>query len=367
MNEIVQHQPNTLAEKMNWSTTMAGASLLPRQYRDNPGNLLFAVEYADALGINRMAAITSIHVIDGKPSASADLIANLVRKAGHKLRVSGDEVHAVAQIIRADDPDFTYEARWDLNKARQAGLLGKGVWKSYPGAMLRARAITEVARMGASEALFGVIYTPEELDQDVDPHGAPVQASQVAPPPRTGTDRLRQVIGSAPQAPAAPPAASDATDEQPPAPPVADTANGITPAQLKKMGAAMREANLTGRTEALAFVARVIGREVTSRNDLTKREAGAVIDALETGLSTVDDEVVEGEVVDETSMPSPVEEGDPDAIWAEILDAGSSFGWDANETANRFRQEMNIIPDEASAAELATFLGRITTGEAGAA
>jgi hypothetical protein len=57
-----------------------------------------------------MVAVTSIHVIEGKPTASAQLIGGLVRRAGHKLRVTFDRktMTATAQIIRADDPAHTW-------------------------------------------------------------------------------------------------------------------------------------------------------------------------------------------------------------------------------------------------------------------
>ncbi|MBM4686458.1 hypothetical protein GS532_22595 [Rhodococcus hoagii] len=45
--------------------------------------------------------------------------------------------------------------------------------------MLRSRAITEAARMWASDALFGVIYTAEELGGAIDEEGRPAPA----PPP----------------------------------------------------------------------------------------------------------------------------------------------------------------------------------------
>jgi hypothetical protein len=165
---------STVAEKIQYAKAMAESNLLPRHYQRQPANLLIALEYAEAFGIAPINAITSVFVVDGKPSASADLIAAMVRRAGHKLRVTGDDTHAVAELIRADDPDFTYRAEWNLDKAKQAGLIGKGTWKAYPGALLRARAITEVARMGASDALFGVIYTPEEIGADVNEDGLPV-------------------------------------------------------------------------------------------------------------------------------------------------------------------------------------------------
>jgi hypothetical protein len=194
MNEIVKAEGNTLATKMQYAQAMAGSSLLPRDYQGKPANLLFALEYADALGIAPIHAITSIHVINGKPSASADLIAASVRRAGHKLRVTGDDTYAEAVLIRSDDPEFQYVARWDMAKAEQAKL-NTATWKAYPAAMLRSRAITEVARMGASDAIYGVIYTPEELGADVDKDGAPVAAPTFTKP----ASRVQQAMNAEPE------------------------------------------------------------------------------------------------------------------------------------------------------------------------
>lgn len=157
MSEIVP-----MGSKMDYAQAMAGSNLLPKHFQGNPANLLYAIEFAEALGMKPIHAITSVHVINGKPSASADLIGSMVRKAGHKLRVTGDETYAEAVLIRADDPDFEFKARWDLSKAKQAGL-NTPTWRAYPGAMLKARAITEVCRAGAPDALHGIQHSTEEL------------------------------------------------------------------------------------------------------------------------------------------------------------------------------------------------------------
>ncbi|MEU9760241.1 hypothetical protein AB0D98_10835 [Streptomyces sp. NPDC047987] len=178
--ELVRHQssaPASLPDKMQYAKALAASGMLPSQYRNQPANLLYALEFADSLGLHPMTAITGVHVIEGKPSASSALISALVRRAGHKLRVTGDDTRAVAQIIRADDPSFTFECTWTMDRARQAGLTGKKVWQNYPAAMLKARAITEVAREACEEALSGVRYTPEELGANVNEDGMPVDAT----------------------------------------------------------------------------------------------------------------------------------------------------------------------------------------------
>ncbi len=57
--------------------------------------------------------------------------------------------------------------------------------------------------------------------------------------------------------------------------------NEASPKQVAMIGAIMRDLGLTEREDALKYVADVIGRTVASRNDLTAREASAVIDALQ--------------------------------------------------------------------------------------
>lgn len=168
-----------MQDKIRYAQALADSGLLPAQYRKQPSNVLYAVEYGDMLGLSTMAAITGIHVIEGKPTASAGLIGALVRQAGHRLRVRFDRASmtATATINRSDDPDFTYESEWTLERARKAELTGKKVWKQYPEAMLKARAITEVARDAAEEVLFGLHYTPEELGAEVDEAGEIVQVT----------------------------------------------------------------------------------------------------------------------------------------------------------------------------------------------
>ncbi|MFD8407208.1 hypothetical protein ACFV1G_21285 [Streptomyces anulatus] len=178
--ELVRHQPAapaTLPEKMEYARALAVSGMLPSQYRNQPANLLYALEFASSLGLHPMAAITGVHVIEGKPSASSALISALVRRAGHKLRVTGNDQEATAQIVRADDPEFTFSCTWTWGRAEQAGLTRKQVWKNYPAAMLKARAITEVAREACEEALSGMHYTPEELGANVNEEGVPVDGS----------------------------------------------------------------------------------------------------------------------------------------------------------------------------------------------
>lgn len=177
--EIVHRAPQSVPDKIAYAQALAEADLLPAAYRRKPANVLLAIETAEALGIPPVMAISTIHIVDGKPTASAALISALVRRAGHTLRIQGDDHAAVAQIVRRDDPDYTYESRWDIPRAHRAGLTGKSAWRTYPAAMLKARAITEVCRDACQEALYGIQYTAEELGADILDVGSAIEVTVV--------------------------------------------------------------------------------------------------------------------------------------------------------------------------------------------
>ena len=50
-------QPNVLPAKIQYARALADSGLLPESYRRQPANVLWAMEYADMLGLPPMAAI----------------------------------------------------------------------------------------------------------------------------------------------------------------------------------------------------------------------------------------------------------------------------------------------------------------------
>lgn len=294
-------------DRMRYAAALAKASLLPRAYQEQPANVLLALEYGAALGIAPMVAIQGIHVIEGKPSASAGLIGALVRKAGHRLRVTGNDTSARCEIIRADDPDFTFTSEWTIERARAAKLTGKSVWQQYPAAMLKARAITECARDACPEALSGVNYTAEELGDDSPAEAFPTTV-EVVPPTDDGAASLAEtpsesgaVAGSIPADSPAP--SSDITDAVvveetlpdalgSPASQAERVAAGRTlhepsaqptAAAFKALQAALsvysRQAGID-RAEVLRRVAHTLGREVESTKDLDAAEVSLLLNRL---------------------------------------------------------------------------------------
>lgn len=169
-------------DRLQHAQAVAQSTLIPDGYRNQPANVLWAMDLADALGIPFPQVMQTMVVMRGRMTMSADLMAAVVRRAGHKLRVREQGLSVTAVLIRQDDPDYEFTATWDEAKARQAGLWGqRGPWSQYPAQMLRSRAITEVCRQGASDALAGTIYSPDELQPaESDPDAADTEAAAAA-------------------------------------------------------------------------------------------------------------------------------------------------------------------------------------------
>ena len=161
-----------------------------------------------------------------------------MRKAGHKLRTYKDEAHesVKAVIIRKDDPEFEFSAVRDKAWAQRMGLDSRDNYRKQPMTMLTWRAITAVAREACPEALYGVAYSPDELDD------MPVVSEH--------------------EEPAAQPVEEPAVDPSP------------SKEQCKAISAELSRCGVTSKTEAARILQELTGRpEVQHTDDLTLIEA----------------------------------------------------------------------------------------------
>ena len=135
-----------------------------------PQAVLSTVLLGRELGMPAMAALRSVHVIEGKHSLSADLMVALVLKSGmaeYFQMVASNDSMCTFETKRKGAPTST-SLSYTIEQAKQAGLLqptrsGKpSNWDKMPKQMLRARAKSELARLEYPDLLAG-LYTPEEL------------------------------------------------------------------------------------------------------------------------------------------------------------------------------------------------------------
>lgn len=131
---------------------------------------------AQADGLHPAKAATHYHIIQGKPSLSADAMLARFQSAGGRVQwqTYGDEA-VVGTFTHPAGGSVTI--RWDLERAKKAGV---GNLQKFPAAMMRARCISEGVRTVFPGVIVGM-YTPEEVAQF-----APAEVAQAAlPEPRS--------------------------------------------------------------------------------------------------------------------------------------------------------------------------------------
>lgn len=321
---------------------IASTEFVPRQMRNSAPAVAAAILYGREVGLPPMTALTQTHVIEGKPSMSAEAMRALVFAAGHELAF--EEATGATCIIRArraGSQEWTRLA-WTIDQARAAGLLGKDNWKKYPRAMLIARCTADVCRMVFPDVIHG-FRAMEEFDEQladaVDEPAAPTtkvgrnratkkaaaapaaleppagRPERPAGPPLPGEDgydagprgaapvQAGEVAGGADAGePAATPAAdvsgadepadaepsAQAADESAPEDEPARAARSnprpISPAQRRMLMGLFSKFDLTddaSRDERIGILQKLAGRDnVTSSGDLSTGEASRIIDTL---------------------------------------------------------------------------------------
>lgn len=120
------------------------------------------------LGVGPMHALSSIYILGGKPCASAELMLSLVYKNCHGAIINFVILTDDCCQIEAKRPGGIYQTfTFDKKDAERAGLLSKAVWRQYPRALMRSRAVSEMCRSLFPDAISGVSYTPEEVSSDI--------------------------------------------------------------------------------------------------------------------------------------------------------------------------------------------------------
>jgi hypothetical protein len=277
--------PNAAAGLVEWAHAAQAAHTLaqslvqtafvPQTYRSKPAEATAAILAGAELGLNPLAALRAFDNIQGTAAPKAITLRAVAQSHGHKVEIVEESAaKVVARYRRVDESDWKF-VEWTIEQARDLGLTSKDNWKKQPKAMLVARATSEAARRVASDALLGIPYSAEEL-QDATPE------------PTVPVARQRKTVQRAP-APQAPEPEFDEPQE-----PVAVAAERVeelrSEAQSKALHAGLTALKITDRDAALAYVSQIIGRDIESTRELTKAEASKAIDSIKAEQDATSDE-----------------------------------------------------------------------------
>lgn len=315
---------------------IADTEFVPTPLRGRAAAVAGVILYSREVGLPPMTGLAQTHVIEGKPSLSAEALRGLVFAAGHSIEVLATTGARCEMRGRRRGSETWTTVEWTIDMARAAELTGKKNWKRHPRQMLQARASAELCRLIFPDVVHGM-GAAEELLDDVEAEGA---AETEAPKTTVSRakPRARQIPSGLPVAPAAAkpdtePAALEVDIEPPATPPPnppagpADETPGpaaeehtpepvdadlpeelrlaaerapeqdrpatvhqirtedqpkVSPGQLRLLGANWTRLGVTNDLDRRAFTALMIDRELAggTTKDVTQPEAKRLIDVL---------------------------------------------------------------------------------------
>lgn len=260
---------------------LSSSAFVPAQFKGKPVELTAAILSGLEVGLSPMAAMRSFDIIQGQAAPRAITLRAIVQSHGHEMVLIESNASRCRMKGKRKGSDEWQPVTWTIERAQALGLANKDGWKKQPAAMLIARATSELARLIASDAILGIGYSAEEINDGGTLDQQVAEDTTAAPTP-TGTRKMSRKPK---------PANEDGT----PAPDLAG--------QNAAMHASFAEAGFgtDDRQGRLDFTMGVINREIQSSTELTFEERGKVIDALK------------ALPVDGTLEPEPADEADP---WA---------------------------------------------------
>lgn len=282
--ERMEQEAMQLDVSYKLAKSLCRTSLVPQHFRGKPEDGAVAIMAGAAWGLGAVAALQNIFIVHGTPSTFARVMKAVVQGHGHTIRTaeSGPDRVVVRGWRAGSDTDGEpdEESTWTIQRAEQAGYLKQNQkYRTEPENMLYARATAEVSRRLAPDALLGMPYSREELD-DLPRY---VQATATAP----GVAGLAAALGAAPAAAAAEVDAEQSGDD--PAESVAEESapepapREDVPVEPKKATARQR-ATVQARLDQERVPANQVGdmltawleREVNSLDELTNVDVAAI-------------------------------------------------------------------------------------------
>lgn len=161
--------PKSLDEAMRFADILSKSSIVPKDFKDNPGNCLVAIQWGAELGLQPMQAMQNIAVINGRPAVWGDAVLALVSASPSFQDIEETLVNGVATctVIRKGRTPVT--RTFSEADAKAAGLLGKpGPWTQYKNRMLQMRARAFAVRDCFADVLKGMPIAEEIQDYEKD-------------------------------------------------------------------------------------------------------------------------------------------------------------------------------------------------------
>jgi hypothetical protein len=126
------------------------------------------VAKAKAIGIDPMNALSgALYYVNGRVGMSSELMACLVRQAGHSITKDpgSTDTKCIIHGKRKDNGD-TWTVSFSIDDAKRAGIYREGTpWGKFPSVMCYNRAMSMLFRQLFADLSKGAGYTKDELEE----------------------------------------------------------------------------------------------------------------------------------------------------------------------------------------------------------
>ena len=161
-------------------TRAAGAMSKSGYFQDSKeqAQAIVKIMAGQEMGFGAFASMTGIHIIQGKPTIGANLMASAVKGSGkydYRIITLSD---SVAEVEFFQNGKSIGNSKFTIEDAKKANLTGKGNWQTFPRNMLFSRAMSNGVRWYCPDVFNGsAVYTPEELGAEVNGDGEVINAT----------------------------------------------------------------------------------------------------------------------------------------------------------------------------------------------
>lgn len=168
MTESLAIVPRSFTEITSMAETLSKSSLLPKALVGKMPEVAMMIQTGLELGLAPTTALRTIHIIEGKPVLSADLMVGLVLSRGvaeyfKLVEETATSVTWETKRVGQDPQRFT----WSHEDTKTAALNNKDNWRLYPRQMRRARCKAILARDVYPDVLAGIYEEHEARELDV--------------------------------------------------------------------------------------------------------------------------------------------------------------------------------------------------------
>jgi hypothetical protein len=246
---------------------IANTEFVPKALRGNIPATAACILTGREIGLGPMESLAKIHMVNGRPSLAAELMRSLVLRAGHFIKFTTlTDVKVTIEGKRAGEDEWL-AVSWTTAMAVTAKVNSKDTYQQYPRAMLSSRATSELCRLIFPDALGGISYTPEELEEPAP--GVTLTRAKAIDSPTTKVARAKTEKVEVED-----PSFDD--DE-----PASVDQELITDAQVRLVKTLFTKIGMKDRDAQHAYMKEIIEREITTSKELTKHEASMCIDRLQ--------------------------------------------------------------------------------------